>query len=245
MLNDVERFIANHAELVILKISHFQSFNQQVFNNTVAMIRATTGLSLVTAPLESRLGDMNVGDLLKRRDRGTVLVVADKDGDTDYLAGANASVSRGIHRYRDWYASDPENGDLTVFDIFSDTREFPDMSLGTANDPDSTNARQRNGTRLPQGQFPKFALFDGNCRDLAPRNIEVQCDMFLLSWTLTPDAESPVGIGLTREPNSKLARFSADRPKANDADRVINLLYTDEVETSRSVDVALIRNKLV
>jgi len=255
ILDDIRTFMNDHAELVILKISHFLEFNQSVFDNTVAMIRDDKkGIVswLVTRQLEKRLGNTTVKELLGRN-VGSVLVVVDKDGDTDYLAAARlAPKNAGIRRYRDWYASDPQNGDLTVFDVFSDTEDFDDMATGTKPDPDKVNAVLRNGTRLPQGQFPKFDLFDGKCRNLAPDNDEVQCDMFLLSWTLTPAGTrasnalfSPITTGDAAKTNKQLVDFSAAHSAENNAKRVINLLYTDEVQGSRSVDVALIRNNLV
>lgn len=268
VLDDVLRFIVKHNELVILKISHFLNFDQtfgerrtSALAKTIMMIKDTKikdtdpekGLRqyLVTGDL-GRLGAVKLRQLIGPG-VGAVLVVADNKDDDDRVQSylefdPTIPANKGVRRYRDWYASDPQNGDLTVFDIFSNTTDFDDMATGTSNDPDSTNARERptgggSGERLPVGQFPKFALFDGNCRLPDPEGKNVPCDLFLLSWTLTPSGASPVS--LSRTANKQLVQYSADRPGANPDGRIINLLYTDVSQDSRSADVALIRNGLV
>ena len=260
VLDDVRRFMKDHNELVILKISHFLGFDQNVddtaaIDKTIEMIRdKDSGLRewLVTRDLEKRLGRTELRELIGAG-TGAVLIVMDNKDDDDkvqtYLDyDRSKPKNKGIRNYRDWYASDPQKGDLTVFDIYSHTASFETMATGTGNDPDSTNARTRptadkkNGDRLPVGQFPKFALFDGICRLQDPAENDVPCDLFLLSWTLTVDGSSPVT--LSRDANKRLVEYSAARPGANGHQRIINLLYTDVSQSSRSADVAMIRNGL-
>jgi hypothetical protein len=89
-------------------------------------------------------------------------------------------------------------------------------------------------------------LFDGNCRDSS-----VPCDLFLLSWTLTPgsgmEGTNPASR-LSRAANKELVGSvtmeTAPRRTAQGRAINVNLLYTDVVEKSRSVDVALVRNGL-
>lgn len=169
----------------------------------------------------------------------------DDDGNPhDYLEiDPRLPRNKGIRRYRDWYAPDPQNGDLTVFDIYGNTRDFDTMATGTENDPDSVHAVDRSGRRLEVGQFPKFDGFNGVCRFQDEKHEDVPCDLFLLSWTLTISAFAPVGY--YHQADQQLVRFSASRPDANAHGRIINLLYTDVSQNSRSTDVALIRNGLV
>jgi hypothetical protein len=248
VLDDIRDFMKDHNELVILKFSHYGTaddpFNQNDFNELVTMLRdSDKGLRqwLLTNDPEQRIGATKLQRLLAPNS-GTVLIFADagqqNNQQVEYL-DRSLPGNKGIRRYRDWYAPDPENGDLTVFDIFSDTDNFDAMATGTGNDPDA-RATDRAGNRLPRGQFPKFALFDGNCRNKDGNN-NVPCDLFLLSWTLTPDAGG--AVGLSRDANKKLVDNSASHPDAtaNRHGQKINLLYTDVVQESRSTDVALLR----
>lgn len=266
VLDDVRRFMQDHNELVILKISHFLNFDERfdrkdddpgtsAIDKTIEMIRdQDRGLApwLVTRNLDQRLGRTPLADLIAPK-AGAVLIVVDNKDDDDHIQtyldfDRSKPRNKGIRNYRDWYAPDPQKGDLTVFDIYSHTPDFDRMATGTADDPDTTNARtrpssaHRNGESLPVGQFPKFGLFDGICRLQDPEDNDVPCDLFLLSWTLTRDGFSPVG--LSRDANKRLVEYSAARPGANGHQRIINLIYTDVSQDSRSADVALIRNKL-
>jgi hypothetical protein len=179
------------------------------------------------------------------------LVVVDSDGphnpdnqpaDVDYLAAAKPRPT-GIFSYRDWYATDPEAGDLRVFDVYSNTANFGKMATGNGDDPDALRAVLRNGTRLRQGQLLKNEWFDGICRnpyDDHGVKKDLPCDLFLLSWTLTPTGGG--AFDTSREASQKLASFMAVTAFKNPHGQRINVLYTDAVEHSRSVDVSLIRN---
>lgn len=264
VIAQVRRFMRDHKELVILKLSHYRGFNQALFDQMAAMFTDDkNGLGpwlYKGAGREFRLATRPLSQYLTDRP-GTVLIVADKeeDGSRDYVKdpyqGANPAPS-GIWRYRDWQASDPQNGDLTVFDIYSNTAKYSELSTDTKNDPDK-NATQRNGTRLPRGQLPKYALFNGICRNTytpkgqtAAQN--VPCDLFLLSWTLTPGllqtTTTEPAVVLSRAANKNLidAVTLATAPARNTGNRIIttNLIYTDAVEKSRSADFALVRNNL-
>ncbi|HVG06422.1 MAG TPA: hypothetical protein VNM67_01875 [Thermoanaerobaculia bacterium] len=258
LVRDLHDFMQEHNELVIVKLSHYENFNQAIFDGMAALFKNggnNPALALErwlftgeVAPV--RLADRPMGDYVKA-DRGTVLIVADSDGDHDqrnqppdrnYLSGGRPF---GVYGYRDWYATDPQNGDLTVFDVYSHVEDFADMSEGTGNDPDYELAVQRNGTRLPQGQLPKFRLFDGICRNQYNDNgvkKDWPCDLFLLSWTLTPATGA---LALSREANRNLVDFIPGETSLNQYGRRINVLYTDGVPDSRSVDVAALRNEIV
>ena len=72
-----------------------------------------------------------------------------------------ANRKAGVWVYRDWDAADPEAGDLRVYDRYADSTDYRQMKAD---------------------QFNKFARYDGKCR----QRPDLPCDLFLLSWTLTP-----------------------------------------------------------
>ncbi len=260
VLKSVHDFMTDHKELVILKISHYNNFNQKVFDGMADLISGGGGDPgaalkpwLFTGDVATkRLAERPMTDFLLP-DRGTVLVVVDSDGqhnpdnrpaDREYLPNPRRS---GFYRYRDWYATDPQAGDLTVFDLYSDTTDFYSMSEGPCNDPDRPRAVRRDGTPLPQGQLPKFREFNGVCRNqYEDQGVKKDwpCDLFLLSWTLTPRPGDLGGaLALSRIPNQELCN-SLIPVKENPSGRVINVVYTDAVQNSRSADLALLRNRL-
>lgn len=254
VIRDVHNFMNDHKELVILKFSHYGTkddpFTDSDFQELVALlIDAEKGVRewLLTRELadDERIAALTLQNLLAR-EKGTVLVFMDSgtvNGEprdfVDLLEqrdGRIHGINRGIRRYRDWYAPDPQKGDLTVFDIYSETNDFNPMAFG----PDE-NEKDPNGKGLPRGQFPKFALFDGKCKtEIA--NKKIPCDLFLLSWTLTPPAGG--AVRRSRVANGRLVDESPTHSdaSANTHGQKINLLYTDVVQESRSTDVALLRN---
>jgi hypothetical protein len=253
VITDVRNFMKDHNELVILKFSHYGTtkypFTQAHFNGLVTLLLdPQNGIPrwLLKIDPPQRLGETTLSELVGPN-IGTVLVVADagtetKDGKTTPVEFVNTTAHDGIRRYRDWYAPDPQNGDLTVFDIFGNTPDYPVMTDGTGDDPDPL-ATKPNGTRLERGQFPKFDFFNGTCRNKSPQNTSVPCDLFLLSWTLTPPAGG--AVRKSRDANKHLVDASVAHPDAANATKFFNLLYTDVVQESRSTDVALLRNGLV
>ena len=222
-------FAGGHRELAILKFSHYDGFDQSVFTTFCQLLQnKTTGIGdwlyYSAPPLQPRLADRSLQTYLAAR--GTALVVC--DGAWNFPSTPSPS---GLFRYRDWQANDPQNGDLTVFDIYSDTTSFETMATST--EPSDYN--------LPRGQLPKFLGnppsyqgFSGTCLN----NAAVPCDLFLLSWTLTP----PTDVwDYSRLANKELVDYLAP-VGANRFGKIANLLYTDYVEYSRSVDVAVVRN---
>jgi hypothetical protein len=127
--------------------------------------------------------------------------------------GGYSLVNRtpGIWTYRDWSAADAEQGDLRVFDRYADSTDYE---------------------RMRADQLGKFARYDGKCR----RRPDVPCDLFLLSWTLTP----ATGIRAYAElPNRKLADDIKELKGPNRYGCIPNLLYVDYVESAHLLDVAL------
>ncbi len=110
--------------------------------------------------------------------------------------------SKGIWVYRDWDSAHPEDGDLRVFDQYANTVVYAAMKAD---------------------QFDKFDRYDARCK----RRHDVPCDLFLLSWTLTPTTNVR---GYAPEANRNLAAATKDLKIPNRHGCVVNLVYADYVE---------------
>jgi hypothetical protein len=120
----------------------------------------------------------------------------------------------GFWVYRDWESGSPERGDLRVYDIYSNVIVFDEMK---------------------KDQFAKFAAYDGRMK----QNPKLPCDLFLLSWTLTP--VTAVWL-VSAEANRRLGENMVAATIPNAFGQIINLLYVDYVEYARVTDVALFLN---
>jgi hypothetical protein len=120
----------------------------------------------------------------------------------------------GIWVYRDWSSGDPEVGDLRVFDQYADTLSYDTMK---------------------KDQFDKFAKYNGFCQNKK----DVPCDLFLLSWTLTP----PTAVWEASKPaNRNLGQAITELAIPNSHHQIVNLVYVDYVEYARVTDVSLYLN---
>jgi hypothetical protein len=225
VLDQIARFMnAGHRELAVLKFSHYEDFSQDAFTKMCDLITQKIGTWLYAGPpAGKRLADVPLNDYLAAR--GTALVVCDSNGTTQYQPPAG---SKGFYVYRDWYADHPEQGNLTVFDIYSNTMDFDTMAF--SKDPD------KEFPSVPRGQLPKFEVFNGKCQ----KNANVPCDLFLLSWTLTP----PTAVWTVARLADKRLVDVVGPVGRNASGRVINALYLDYVEYARGTDLALVRNGL-
>ena len=105
---------------------------------------------------------------------------------------------KGVWTYADVDDAQARLADLRVYDIYSNTADFHSMEAD---------------------QLGKFAGYDGKCRDGA-----TECDLFLLSWTLTPR----VKIWAATQPAIKNLRGALlAQPATNAAGKVMNLIYAD------------------
>jgi hypothetical protein len=256
VIAQVRSFMNTHRELVILKISHYSQFQQNIFNTLAnALTDQTNGLGpwlykpgdVSEAEKSNRLADRKLSEFLKE-DGGRVLILADVNGSTDYVQ--STQHDNGILRYRDWYASDPSAGDVTVFDVYGATDDFSEMAYSQEADNTYSDLRR--------GQLPKFINFTGLCRDG-----QTQCDLFLNSWTITPQPAAandtaffdsdPASRELVADQGQtgfhgvyKNVRLDFDNGTfQNSSGRSVNILYTDAVEFTRSVDVSIVRSQLV
>ncbi|NEN89628.1 MAG: hypothetical protein F6K48_12245 [Okeania sp. SIO3H1] len=120
----------------------------------------------------------------------------------------------GFWVYRDWDASDPAVGELRVFDQYSNTTDFDKMK---------------------EDQFAKFNNYNGKCKN----DPSVPCDLFLLSWTLTP----PTAVwSFSKVANRNLGLAMTELRVPNGYGQIVNMLYVDYVEYARVTDVALFQN---
>jgi len=207
VLDDVRRFAREgHHELVILKFSHYDGFRGDAYKSLVKQIKASLGPWLYTSlPRGRRLADITLSDYI--RNSAAVLVLCDESYPLD-------NRSEGIWVYRDWDSMHPEQGDLRVYDQYSNTTSYPSMRTD---------------------QFDKFNRYDGKCK--ARR--EIPCDLFLLSWTLTP----PTFVwGFAVEANRNLEAALKELKIPNRCGRIANLLYVDYVASSNVTDMAIQQN---
>lgn len=142
-------------------------------------------------------------------EKSAILVVVDGD------YAVNAS-NPGFWVYRNWTADAKAaaKGDLRVFDRWSDREVFEKMK---------------------NHQFDQFEKYTGKMQNDA----SLPCDMFLLSWTLTP----ATGVWFAAQAaNRRLGEYILKTSRRNRFGQMINLLYVDYVEYARLTDVALFRN---
>lgn len=211
VFDDIAKFMneAGSKELVVVKLSH-SSYSNDLYNTQmVPLIRSKFGQFLCPAPLPGRrLADMPMSQLIDTQ--GRVLVVVDQG----YTV---ANPQAGIYTYRDWDAGDPQHGDLTVFDRYSNSTD-PNLMMSD--------------------QTGKFKSFDGRCQ----RDPSVQCDLFLLSWTLTP--VTAVWF-YAKQVNPLLRSKVQGMNNPNSYGQHLNILYVDYVEYADATEVCLSLNDIV
>jgi hypothetical protein len=222
VLDDVARFAnEKHRELVILKFSHFHHITTNAYRQLVTMVVDTIGKWLVKSkPNEKRLADVTLNEYVKDKDAPAVLVVVDNNFAID-------NRENGLWVYRNWNHRDRGNqldpGDLCVKDSYANTEDFE---------------------RMRRDQHDKFGAFEG-IMDQRGGGHRKPCDLFLLSWTLTPkSATTPLQLSRRANPslgqNHRLVHQPPSIP--NRHDKIINLIYVDYVESARVTDVALFLN---
>lgn len=206
VLEDIAAFAgAGHRELVILKLSHFDGIDDDIYGKLTDQISEALGQWLVkTRPADKRLAEMTLGEYVARGP--AMLVVID----------GNYAVARpksGFWVYRDWCSKTAALGDLRVFDQYSNMTDFGNMK---------------------RNQLEKFDGYTGKCEDPG-----IPCDLFLLSWTLTP----VTGVWIASDaPNRALGQSMAALAVPNRHGQIVNLLYVDYEEFARVTDVALFQN---
>jgi hypothetical protein len=210
VLEDVRQFMnEGHRELIILKFSHYDSFDDDRYKQTTNLIQDRLSPWLVRSkPADKRLADIVLADFVDAT--GKVLVVCDGS----YPIRVHC---RGVWVYRDRDSTDAVVGDLRVYDQYSNTISYIQMKAD---------------------QLAKFDRYDGRCR----RAPDLRCDLFLLSWTLTPPTDV---LAFAAEPNQKLADEMAKLRVPNRYGCIPNLIYIDDVETSNLATIAVKMNETI
>ncbi len=205
VLNDVKKFMQEgHRELVILKFSHYDGFTQDIYRRLVKMLQDSLGAWLLQKTWSGRLADAPLQTLIGNG--GKVLVVCDGEYPVNI-------PTQGIYVYRDWDSNNPHEGDLTVYDQYSNTVFYERMSAD---------------------QLAKFEAFNGKCKN----DSKVPCDLFLLSWTLTP----PTGVSAVSKSANRNLGQAMSSVKTNSQGFIPNLLYVDYCQFARATDVAIMEN---
>lgn len=220
VLADVRQFIKlGHRELIILKLSHFTcpdvpcSYGDEEYQTTVKQVTNALGNYLYKTPLPA---GTTLGEVtLQQYLSGSACVLVVVDGDF-----ASRFQNPGFWVYRDESAGDVAKGQLRVYDHYSDTEDFGKMK---------------------SEQLSQFAGFTGKCS--GDKSGATTCDLFLLSWTLTPNPSithvPPPLLKLAVRADSQLGASMVTVPIPNSYQRIINLVYVDYVELARATDVAL------
>ncbi len=132
-----------------------------------------------------------------------------------------ARPSEGIWVYRDRASDDVASGDLRVMDQYANTTSYDDMK---------------------SDQIGKYIAYDGLCAPTIP------CDLFLLSWTLTPDISNTIGnwgpdvYDLARTANPPLGSVAEEIQLPNPHGMRVNVVYVDYFEYAHATDVCILLN---
>ena len=219
VMKDVRKFLEeNHNEVVVLKFSHFFRFGNCTATNEYRRLRATIDSQI--GPWMYRAGTHPAQVPLNQISTGSSKVVVVVDG--DWAAPKCGQVEEGFYIYKDWCAGaggcdspgPAQDGEFTVYDRYSNTTDYNKMS----ND-----------------QLNKYAKFDGRME----KDPNVQCDLFLLSWTLTPWFNVE---GASAPANQKLGE-AMNGVARNPYDLIPNVVYVDFYENSRVADTTLLMNR--
>jgi hypothetical protein len=211
VLRNIQQFFdEGHQELAILKFSHFDNFSKDSYQNMRKAINNYLGKWLFKNLPHgiTRLADVSMGTYLQSG-KGAILVVVDDD-----WAINNPEI--GYWVYRDWNSGNkdkpyvPAQGNLTVYDKYSDTTDL---------------------TTMVQDQFEKLSDFNGKCK----YNQQVPCDLFLLSWTLTP---ATAVWYWAKDADRVLGNAMMEHRRPNKYGYFTNILYLDYFQYARPAFIA-------
>lgn len=214
VLDDIRRYCQfGHKELILIDWSHFKNFDAEVYKTFTDQLNAKIGTWQFKGPLQpgQRLADIPLSQFTPSGP--CILSAIDEDWAID-------DPKAGFWVFRNSAADNSDDGQLVVFDQYSDTAFYDTMR---------------------DDQLEKFENYDGKQQNFP----NLPCDMFLLSWTLT----SPVGAGvwpLSTEANRHLGHV-IDDPEVhipNSHGKIMNALYVDYVEFARVTDVGILQNEV-
>jgi hypothetical protein len=213
VLDDVKRFMAEgRKEAVVLKFSHFMNFaNCSPTGLSPDYAKLATSLSNTLGPwlYDSKTGASHPARVPLNEllnTGGKVIVVVDGDWAT---SNCNQALPYTFV-FRDWDAAGPEYGQFNVYDKYANTTDYDSMRAD---------------------QFEKFLNYNGEM--LNDPNID--CDLFLLSWTLTPVTDVS---RYSKTPNRNLAE-EMNHVSRNRYGLIPNILYVDYYQRARVTDTAI------
>ncbi|HXP06848.1 MAG TPA: phosphatidylinositol-specific phospholipase C domain-containing protein, partial [Acidobacteriaceae bacterium] len=210
VMDDVAKFMGEgHKEAVVLEFSHWDGFGD-------ACPTVAGAYEQFRDTVYSRIGrwmyrepthpaQVALPDIVS--DGGKVIVLIDRFA----LAACNQQEA-GFYVYQGW-GTDQERlsqGEFTVLDSYSNTTDYSSMKTD---------------------QLQLFADFTGKMEN----DPTYPCDLFLLSWTLTPITDV---YHYSREANRNLADVMSET-NANLNDRIPNILFVDYYQLARATDVAI------
>ena len=228
VVSDIQRFMQRQGcqEIVLLKFSHFWGFNDAndlIYRQFLAALNPLSPWYYSTSlPQGKRLSEIGL-NLFVSDGHGKVLVFCDYQ-----FQNSNNVNPAGVYVYRDGALScpqenrstDPTQGGLVVFDCYSDTDSYSQMY---------------------GDQLGKFTNYTGKCLDKSGKYANTPCDLYLLSWTLTPPLTStPWECAIAANPNltSAISKFGKNQYGQN-----VNIIFVDYYETSFVTDVCYNQNK--
>lgn len=222
ILQDIYDFMHNDQakELVILKFSHFNNFGVDSTNNSIYETFAAKITDKLynylfnTYSHATKFGTIPYMTLVA--DGGKVLVVCD-----EYTLN---NPTEGIFTYRDGSLEcqeearndNPTEGNLVVWDCYSNSTTTSDMETQ---------------------QLAYLSNYKGKCDGPYPNTT---CDMFLLSWTLTPWTRSVWQD--SENPDRDLGKYM-NTVTENQYGQIPNLLYVNYFEFARVTDIAIMLNQ--
>lgn len=217
ILADAASFMRESRELVILKFSHYAFFSNPIYREMLQMIYDKLSAWMLTSMDNVNLATVELKHFLNNQGHGTVLIVCDDVNDDNFPARNPRS---GFHIYKDSINKDRwfTVSNIRVFDVYANTSSYEKM---------------RND------QEQKFSEFNAKSADSTT-------DLFLLSWTCTPDASGLLmPYHLAKTPNAYLGEEMMRFKIPNRFGRRINIVYTDFFQLARTTDVCLFMNDLV
>jgi hypothetical protein len=210
-MKDVRKFMEEgHKEAIVLKFSHFNHFGSCKsgdYDKLKSIIVADLMPWMLTANGDP--AQMRISDLVG--DNGRVIAVIDKD-----WALPVCQEQSGFYVYRDWNSDDPQNGEFNVFDVYANTLNY---------------------NTLVKDQFQKFADYNGimENRSSGEDKSQIQSDLFLLAWTLTPTT----GVSEASLPASRGLAAKMSDLEENRNGFIPNLISVDYYERARVTDVSI------
>jgi hypothetical protein len=219
VLTDVRNFMqedsGRHREAVVLKFSHFKNFDCGDYSDLTTSLYNTLGLYLYQGALSGvHPARVPLNEILSTG--GKVIVVVDGDWATD-PATCRGQARNFTFVYRDSVFSPgdpiygPSKGQFNVYDRYSNTDNYRNMVTD---------------------QINQYNAYDGRM-DL---DKAYECDLFLLSWTLTSGG---ILVGDFSAVANRNLGDEMTRIIRNPYGFIPNILYVDYYERARVTDTAI------